>query len=236
MEVMREFVSILQQFDAEISGAQAEAITIYCDGFADFTRFPRMDRGAASWAMVALASSKDSASSLLGVASSAVRLVDTDPFFAGAQHNSNVVAEMTAILESGLWLLQLDVCPLQPATFFSDCLPAGEVIGGKKRASHNVYLAQSARRALTLARSRREVTLEHVPCHAGTLWNEVADRTAKAAIRAPRIGFVRPTVAKMLEDLAPQARGSLLDDTKEMQRSTPDDAARLVEFTDFSER
>ena len=89
-----------------------------------------------------------------------------------------------AIWESVLLLVQLDVCPSQPATIFSDYLPAVEVIGGNKRASHNVNLVQSARRALALAGSRREVTLEHVPSHAGIQWNEVADRTAKAAIRA----------------------------------------------------
>ena len=123
-----------------------------------------------------------------------VILDNSSPFYMGASVGSNNTAELTAIGEALLWVLEeymrdaggfapLDVCIRYDSEYAAKSV-LGIYNGQKNRALIDTIRGYHRRLTDALGRRGGKLRYEHVKGHSGDVWNDRADRLATEAARS----------------------------------------------------
>ena len=158
-------------------------VEIYTDGSALWSR--QTGSLNAGWSTVVVVRDQNDQQHLLGFMASTVIVDTNDPFCTGAKENNSDAAEADALIWAGLWALQRpDFCQNVEIEFISDSRT-------KIRAAEGAWSAHLNAQALlthgimSSLFCTSKVRFTWTKAHCGTLFNELADHTAKSAARFP---------------------------------------------------
>ena len=140
-----------------------------------------------AWAFIALgetfgANGETSNLTLIGLTTQPVSYEQESPYYLGGERIGSDIAEREALFWAGLWRIALNVST--PTVFITDSTTAGQFAFGycgtteKGPASHHA-MVRGVFQALEAAIPAGGLTLQHVPGHAGEIWNEICDIAAK---------------------------------------------------------
>ena len=154
----------------------SEAVAVYTDGSGSGGRCTATS--SAGWGFVVLVNQVHD--------HSAHGPVETDSrsvYYLGATVASNNSAEITAIIESLLYVLSLPTIP-QSVEFFYDSKWAANATIGTSRPKRHKLLVNQARKLFTILSQRTLVKWTWVKGHSGDTYNEMADSLAEEGKRA----------------------------------------------------
>ena len=164
-------------------------VTFYVDG--SFFK----DEQASGWSFVAIGTSPDLPSFLLGWMTAAITIDSDDPTWFGALKHDSHQAELSALFMAGWWALHLSADV--DLVFVFDNMAAGMISAGRWTAQTEGPLAEAARSVHQWNEIRRRgkpasVQYSHIKSHTLHPWNELADCLAKFSSRtALKLSFPR---------------------------------------------
>ena len=154
----------------------AGMLHIYTDGACKGNTNVRVSESPAGWGFVVVGGKGEVVDEQCGP-------VVTDkqsPHFLGAECGSNNTAELSAICQALIWLLEKK--GRESVTLCFDSNYAAMIASGQWKAKQNLELAKRARELFQQVEVHCNISLKHVKGHSGHKWNDHADLLANKGL------------------------------------------------------
>lgn len=154
-------------------------LSLFTDGACKGNQHVHHVASPAGWGVVVVRRSESEGEQCVVELFGPVTLDTGSPYFLGAEVGSNNTAELSAICEALLWLVeQAGPSGNAPAAIYYDSEYAAKQLQGLWKTNKNHALVQEGKSILKRAQELRSIRFEHVKGHSGHTWNDRADRLA----------------------------------------------------------